>query len=530
MKRQPVANEGGPSWLSACGEDAWGYFADLIIKGVTQRVRWIPRGQFQMGSPEDEPGHFDREGSRHTVTIPRGFWLFDTPVTQELWEAVMGGNPAEFKSQHRPVERVSWDDCQNFFENLKYLIPEIEFGLPTEAEWEYACRAGTTAATYAGSMDLLGANNAPSLDAIAWYAGNCGVGWDLQDGCDLSERIERQHEFAKGGTRPVATRDPNPWGLYDTLGNVWEWCHDTQRTYEDEPAEDPIGPEIKTNKHSPLDGLVVRGGSWFSFARLVRAAYRGECSRAFRLNFIGLRCRVLPNKSQQDAWHRQVKAIPEIQRVNGIAKTVRVGSDWLRSIVGNEIMLGFDHLVHVNLVDSQVTDFELLHLQKLAKLESLNLGNTQVTDDGLKKLCDKRKNDAGQEVYFEGLPKLESLNLGNTQVTDDGLEHLKELKTLVSLVLGNTKVTDDGLKTLRDTKKNVFGQELHFEGLPKLESLNLSNTQVTDAGLEHLQELKTLQWLDVENTQVTNKGLVSLQTALPNCVIDTVAGAAADND
>ncbi|MGZ0170990.1 MAG: formylglycine-generating enzyme family protein [Planctomycetales bacterium] len=287
----PLADGIAPAWASGWGEDAWGPFVELTVKDVTQRLRWIPAGRFQMGSPDDDQLAQDREKPQHWVEISRGFWMFDTLTTQELWEAVMGEgeNRSEFKSPHRPVERVSWDDCQQFFEKFSELAPDVKLGLPTEAEWEYACRAGTTDATYAGPMEVLGLNNAPILDLIAWYGGNCGVEWELSDaGHDTSGWPERQYEFARGGTRVVATRDPNPWGLYDTLGNVWEWCRDASfRDYADESVIDPF------HDGEASASRVVRGGSWLLNARNVRAAYRSANSPGSRYNDIGFRCRVL---------------------------------------------------------------------------------------------------------------------------------------------------------------------------------------------------------------------------------------------
>ena len=230
-----------------------------------------------MGSPEGEAGRYEDEGPQHEVTIERGFWMFDTPCTQVFWEAVMAGNRSLFQSPTRPVEQVSWNDCQEFVGRLNGRLEELKLSLPSETQWEYACRAATTTATYAGDPALLGANNAPLLDAIAWYGGNCGVGFELPDGSDMSLWREKQFKFERGGTRPVGMKRPNGWGLYDMLGNVWEWCADTYRRYtggdEDASAD-----------------RVLRGGSWRSHSGLIRAALRSWFEPGNRYDFIGFRC------------------------------------------------------------------------------------------------------------------------------------------------------------------------------------------------------------------------------------------------
>ena len=168
-------------------------------------------------------------------------------------------------------------------------------------------------------------------------------------------------------------------------------------------------------------------------------------------------------------WHRQVQAIAEIERLGGSVVIHPAGPDWLRSIVGDEVMTGYDHVVYVDLFDTQVADAGLVHLRRLKRFEMLDLSMTQVTDAGL--------------VHLKRLTKLETLNLTATLVTDAGLVHLK--------------------------------------GLKKLQNLELWSTQVTDAGLVHLKGLTKLQTLILSDTQVTDAGVVDLQTALPKCEIQT---------
>ena len=240
-------------------------------------------GRFWMGSPAEEAGRYDDEGPRHEVTLTEGFWLADTPCTQALWQEVMGSNPSKFRSAQRPVETVSWDEVQRFLEKLNRHLPGLEARLPTEAQWEYACRASTETATWLGDLEILGAHNAPLLDEIAWYGGNSGVAFDLPQGVDSSDWSEKQYPHVRAGTCEVALKAPNPWGLYDMLGSVWEWCSDRGvASYPEGPRLDPIGPEQGSNR-------VIRGGSWVDPARYVRAAYRDWSVPGARLSGLGFR-------------------------------------------------------------------------------------------------------------------------------------------------------------------------------------------------------------------------------------------------
>ncbi|MGE3536196.1 MAG: formylglycine-generating enzyme family protein [Candidatus Tectimicrobiota bacterium] len=238
-----------PLWASAWGQDAYGPWCAFRLRDVTQRLRWIPPGRFLMGSPGKESGRYTDEGPRHAVQLTQGFWLFETPCTQALWQVVMGTNPSEFQGEQHPVENVSWEDCQQFLLAFKQHIPELSLTLPTEAQWEYACRAGTETARYAAD-----------LGAIAWYARNSG-----------------------STTHAVGQKRPNAWGLYDMLGNVDEWCHDGMRTYTRAGVSDPIGPtEAGANR-------ALRGGSWYNSARYVRAAGRFRLHPGYRIADSGFR-------------------------------------------------------------------------------------------------------------------------------------------------------------------------------------------------------------------------------------------------
>ena len=276
-----------PPWAVDYGWDSYGVYADFEVasrkdqRPVTQRLRWVPPGQFEMGSPETESGRYDDE-IRHAVTISTGFWLFDTPCTQGLWLAVMDGeNPSRFTDLERPVERVSWDESVAFAGELSERMG-IDFGLPSEAQWEYACRAGTRTAIYTGDLEILGDGNAPALDPIAWYGGNSGHKYDHADGDPITWLKNKQYSFEQGGARRVKGKRSNRWGLYDMLGNVCEWCNDWKEEYTLDSQVDPRGPENGSSR-------VLRGGSWRYDARHVRSAYRYWDTPGARREGLGFR-------------------------------------------------------------------------------------------------------------------------------------------------------------------------------------------------------------------------------------------------
>lgn len=247
------------NWATEWGEDRFGIFTGFRVGMARQRLRWVPAGTFMMGSPMREMGRFDDEGPRHEVTISGGYWLAETPCTQALWVAVMGENPSEFKGTDRPVEGVSWEDCQRFLKRINDMVPELGARLPTEAKWERACRAGTTHATWVGELNLeRDGVRAPVLDVIAWYHDN----WKK--------------------THPVAKKQPNPYGIYDMLGNVREWCEDWYASYDAAHGVDPLGPATGSYR-------VARGGSWYDYARQVRAASRFASAPSHRFGYLGFR-------------------------------------------------------------------------------------------------------------------------------------------------------------------------------------------------------------------------------------------------
>jgi len=211
---------------------------------------WIPPGEFTMGSQEGEPGHTTEESPAHRVTLSRGFWLGRTEVTQGQYQAIMKTNPSRFYAGgfDAPVEQVTWDAAQSFIQRLNARVAAPVYRLPTEAEWEYACRAGMPP----GRPD--------DLDAIAWSIRNSGL-----------------------TTHPVGQKQANAWGLCDMLGNVGEWCQDWFGPYPGDPVQDPAGPDHGSFR-------VYRGGTIGSpFLRELRPASRGMNSPDTRSSVLGFR-------------------------------------------------------------------------------------------------------------------------------------------------------------------------------------------------------------------------------------------------
>ncbi|MEM9293234.1 MAG: formylglycine-generating enzyme family protein [Acidobacteriota bacterium] len=278
-----------PEWAEEAGRDEFGFFASARIKEVLTRFRWIPPGRFLMGSPKGESSRHDWEMLPRPVVLTQGFWFGETPVVQALWEALGLGNPSRFQSPGRPVDQATWEEAQAFAKVVSERWRPLELRLPTEAEWEYACRAGTTTSTYVGELKILGFNNAPLLDGVSWYGGNSGVDFDLKEGVDSSEWEEKQYQNTKAGSREVGLKVPNSWGLYDTLGNVFEWCADYWAEGSDVEGNvvDPIGPVEGS-------GRVIRGGAWYSGAQLVRAAFRGRDRPGLRSAYLGFRLALDP--------------------------------------------------------------------------------------------------------------------------------------------------------------------------------------------------------------------------------------------
>jgi formylglycine-generating enzyme required for sulfatase activity len=219
---------------------------DYTIPGMEMEMVWIEPGSFWMGSPEIEPGRKIDE-IRHQVTLTQGYWMGKYEVTKAQWESLMGAENDKTKKQKAdsPIEEVSWSDVQEFLEKLNERelnanrLPEgYRYLLPTEAQWEYACRAGTDSAYSFG-------DSADDLGDYAWYYDNSATGF-------LFGKKRHLH--------PVGKKSPNPWGLHDMHGNVYEWCHDWYLGYAPDSATDPAGPENRGLSSIPRWLMVCRPG------------------------------------------------------------------------------------------------------------------------------------------------------------------------------------------------------------------------------------------------------------------------------
>ncbi len=227
-------------------------FTITLNDDVKLDMIWIERGSFTMGSPNNELGRiiFVSGENQHPVTLTKSYWLGKYEVTQAQYKAVMNSTPSEFKGTDLPVEKVSWYDAKEFCEKLTEIeksagrLPEgYEYTLPTEAQWEYACRAGTMTALNSGK-NLTSDKKCHNLDELAWYESN-----------------------SNSTTHPVGQKKPNAWGLYDMHGNVWEWCLDWHGDYPTMPVNDPRGPMKGSDR-------VLRGGSWMNGSNACRSAMR----------------------------------------------------------------------------------------------------------------------------------------------------------------------------------------------------------------------------------------------------------------
>lgn len=287
----------------------------FTIVDLGLEMRPVPAGSFRMGSPLGEPGRNTAEGPQTWVTISRPYWLGRTTVTHRQWRVLMGTDLTMQAQKAFPRDKnpagllagtdddvamyfVNWNEAIAFCEKLTAraraegsLPSGYEFTLPTEAQWEYACRAGSVDATYAGPMLVMGINNAPVLDEIAWYAGNSSEGYQGR-GWNTADWPGKQYPGGRAGVRRVGLKQPNAWGLCDMLGNVYQWCLDFPTdSLSRSSVTDPVGPASGSDR-------IVRGGSWHSAATYCRSSYRAWSIPDGRLPFIGFRVALAPVRAR----------------------------------------------------------------------------------------------------------------------------------------------------------------------------------------------------------------------------------------
>ena len=262
--------------------------------GVKLELVWCPAGSFMMGSPDSEADRQNNE-TQHLVTLTKGFWIGKTEVTQRQWETVTGTNPSHFVGADMPVETVSWDDCQEFVRKLNAKAGGGRFRLPTEAEWECACRAGTSG-PYAGTLGDLG-----------WYGDNGGR-----------------------ATHDAGQKRANAWGVYDMHGNVWEWCQDWRGDYPADSLTDPAGPSSGVYR-------VNRGGSWSFSARNCRSAYRSGNEPGDRIIYLGVR--LARDATIPESFPTAVKTVPQVETVKlEKIKGPAQGEAWASPATGMEFV------------------------------------------------------------------------------------------------------------------------------------------------------------------------------------------------
>jgi formylglycine-generating enzyme required for sulfatase activity len=256
-------------------------FPKVYTNSLGIKFQYIPSGEFMMGISTGDLNGDECEEPQHRVEITKPFYLGRYPITQEQWEMIMKDRPFYFDDAGRtvPAENVSWNRAQEFLEKLNEMegrdgsSSNPMYRLPTEAEWEYAARAGTTTELYNGKLEERGEFESQNLDKIAWFAGNAQANYESSVSFDILVGSEtylyKNVPFEKTGPQPVGKKYPNSWGLYDMIGNIWEWCEDwySENFYHFTEVIDPKGPPEGEEK-------VVRGATFVNCNKTCRVSFR----------------------------------------------------------------------------------------------------------------------------------------------------------------------------------------------------------------------------------------------------------------
>jgi len=495
-------------------QDAWAKHLGVPVEAtdsIGMKFRFIPPGEFIMGSPENESSRHASE-ARHEITISKSFYLGAHPVTvaqfgafvkesgykneSEIDHGAWTVSPSGWKHDSEanwqkpgfeqtddcPAVCVSWYDAQAFCSWLSRKEGK-QYTLPTEAQWEYACRAGSQSAFSFG-------DDRNQLQEYAWAAQN-----------------------ARWRTHPVGQKTPNTWGLFDLHGNVRNWIADwyAEDYFRNSPKYDPAGPAGGTNR-------TVRGGSWYAIAETCRSAYRqgtdpttSWTTDGFRIVLIIDPGPILAPGPFTDADVKRISTLPAAEQVeevrkelmrrnpgfdgkmetkieDGVVTEFRIVTDKVTDIAPIRVfnalrLLDLSGTFTTGEVKGQLHDLTPLQGMNLEALIQLDLVHTNVTDAAM--------------VYFKGCKNLQSLRFWNTKLTDAGLANFKECKNLIEINLANTKITDSGLANFKECKKLI--------------TIDLSYTRVSDVGLIHFKDCLKLGYLYLRGTKVSDAGLAHLK-------------------
>jgi hypothetical protein len=518
-----------------------------------------------MGASEAEKDAGEPEKPQHPVQITKDFYLGKYLVTQGQYKTVTGENPSKFQGNRLPVEFISWEDalsyCSKLQAKLKYKVM-----LPSEAQWEYACRAGTKTPFHFGS----------NLNGVS---ANCDGNFPY--GTDIKGTYKEK-------TAEVGSYPANPWGLYDMHGNVWQWCEDWSSSYANATERsDPIQLIGQTNSFR-----ILRGGAWNSSAQSCRSAERNWRAPDFRSDFIGFRVclglasvpaqtpespkaiidpdrraaeyvrsvggqiwidenRHIPNAGDlpRESFHITATVLSRNAKVNDTGLAAFKGCEHIKRLelfeTGPVSDIGLSYFkeckdmeeLHIQ-NQSRIGDEGLSHLNGFTKLRMLRLQSTKVSDVGLGYLRDSKDlenielgftsvSDAGM-TNFTGCKNLIDLNLGYTKVTDNGLASFKESKKLKIISLPGLPISDRDVAYLKgcsvswlilDQCRNVTDDGLSMLDFTLAEVVSLNGTQASDALLSLFKDSVRLRELGLARTKVTAAGVDASKKAHPQCKI-----------